>query len=163
LSVFIVVESAFGNTATVAEAVAEGLRDSNRDRLVTVAPSGEASDLPSDCDLLIVAAPTHNMGLPSKTTRAEAVKRGATGYTGPGVREWIERQEPSPELRAIAIDTANKSFFARFGTARKAARTHLIKRGMRKAEAGPSFWVEGTVGPLHEGETVRAREWGASL
>lgn len=59
----VIVESYFGATRTVAEAVAAGLTDAGvRARVLDVDQAPDAP--PADLDLLILGAPTHNRGLP---------------------------------------------------------------------------------------------------
>ncbi len=58
----VVVESCFGNTYAVAEAVAAGLTEAGAE--VALVSAVEAPKKPTG-DLVVVAAPTHNLGLPS--------------------------------------------------------------------------------------------------
>ena len=66
----IVVESYFGNTRVIAEAVAAGMIEGGIEaQVVDVARAPSA--LPSNLDLLVLGAPTHNRRLPTMTTRAK--------------------------------------------------------------------------------------------
>src|ERR1035437_1072499 len=87
----VVVESWFGNTAQIAEAIADGLREAGADVEVTTAASAPQEPV---ADLIVVAAPTHNLGLPSAASREKAREGGGTGEPT-GVREWLERAPPS--------------------------------------------------------------------
>lgn len=101
LNVLIVVETAFGNTRTVAERITERLNGAGaqvRVELVTVADTPER--IPEDTDLLLVGAPTHDFTMSEPGTRAQATDKGATEVGAEGVREWIGRLEPRGGLRA---------------------------------------------------------------
>ncbi|WP_327004436.1 hypothetical protein OHA72_56970 [Dactylosporangium sp. NBC_01737] len=163
MSVLIVVESAFGNTLIVAQAVAAGLNETSAAGLVTVVRPGAApAEIPAGLRLLVVGAPTHEYSLPKDQTRQQAAKLGAVGGDGTGIREWIARVAPRPDLRVATFDTSVRSRFS-FGSASKAAVKALTRRGFRGAERGPSFYVTGTAGPLADGEEQRAMDWGRQL
>lgn len=152
----VVVESCFGNTAAVAEAVLAGLREAGvQGDLV------QATDAPSkpEADLVVVAAPTHNMGLPSPSSRAQAARDGGHPATS-GVREWLESSRPVGAARLVAVDTCVESRFA--GSAAAKAQRLARRRGWH-AEHGPGFEVSGTQGPLRAGELERARAFGRAL
>ena len=96
----VVVESSFGNTRAVAEAVAEGLGDAEV-RSVETAPE----DLVG-IDLLVVGGPTHAFGMSRDGTRADAIRQGAPGETGrPGIRDWLATMEPPEGLAVATFDT----------------------------------------------------------
>lgn len=163
MSVLIVVESAFGNTLTVAQAVAAGLSETDAAGPVTVVRPGEApGEIPAEVRLLVVGAPTHEYSLPKEQTRQQAVKLGAAAGDSTGVREWIQRVAARPDLRVATFDTSVRSRFS-FGSASKAAAKAMTRRGFRGTERGPSFYVTGTVGPLADGEEQRAVDWGRHL
>ena len=151
----VVVESWFGNTAQIAEAIADGLRDAGAEVEVTAAASAPHE---SDADLIVVAAPTHNLGLPSPASRSKAVESGGTGDEV-GVREWLERATPSA-ARLTTVDTVVASMFS--GSAAKAAQKLARRRGWH-ADRGPSFIVDGTQGPLAADAIETALAFGRSL
>jgi hypothetical protein len=82
--------------------------------------------------------------------------------TGPPLRDWLERTGRPLAPRGAAFDTrAAKPAMLTGSAARGIARR---MRRMGYVVAGEeSFMVEGTDGPLREGELERARAWGASL
>ena len=82
----IVVESAFGNTASIAEAIASALTEKGAE--ANVAPADRAPSDPRGYGLVLVGAPTHNRGLPTPSTRRTARKKGAA-VPDAGVLEWI--------------------------------------------------------------------------
>src|SRR5665811_1208406 len=106
----VVVESWFGNTAQIAEAIADGLREAGAEVEVTTAASAPHEPL---ADLIVVAAPTHNLGLPSAASREKAREGGGTGETT-GVREWLEQALPSA-ARLTTVDTAAAGAFSGSG------------------------------------------------
>ena len=160
MSVLIVVESLFGNTMTVARAVAAGLTGRGAD--VTVVRCGEApTQLPAEVSLLLAGAPTHNLHLPNRASRSQAVGRDADEAGAIGLAEWIGTARPRTDLRVITFDTTMGGAFA--GSAAKAAMKLLRRRGFSASERGPGFLVSGTPGPLRDGEEERARTWGAGL
>src|ERR1035437_383866 len=97
----VVVESWFGNTAQIAEAIADGLREAGADVEVTTAASAPQEPV---ADLIVVAAPTHNLGLPSAASREKAREGGGTGEP-PGVGAGRERPPPSA-ARLPTVDTS---------------------------------------------------------
>lgn len=163
MTVLVIAESYFGNTHTVARAIARGLIRSLGPGAVTIVRPGEAPlDLSSSVDLLLVGAPTHDYSLPKASTRGQAAAKGATDHHATGVREWISRAAPRADLRALTFDTSLEMRFS-LGSASKAARKALRKRGFELAERGESFRVAGTAGPLAHDEELRAEAWGEHL
>lgn len=111
----VVVESSFGNTRAVAEAVAEGLGDAEVRSVET------ASHELAGIDLLVVGGPKHAFGMSREGTRAEAIRQGAPGGPGqPGIREWLAPPLVDGELarardwgvgvvRSARVDAARRS------------------------------------------------------
>ena len=159
MSVLIVFESHFGNTSAVATAIASGFADAGVP--VVVAHVEEAPDaIPTDVDLLLVGAPTHNMNLPTAATRTKAAELSGSAPGGRGVAEWLAGVQARPGLRVVAFDTTVPGGFS--GSAAKGTVKLLGRRGI-KAERGESFAVTKAPGPLRDGELERARSWGAGL
>lgn len=162
MSVLIVVESMFGNSLAVAEAIAEGVRAAG----VPVRVS-KVADTPTVVDpevsLLLVGGPTHAFSMTRRNTRADAIRQGATeGQEVTGIREWIDRADPRPELPVVTFDTRVKVKLVP-GSAAKSAASSLQHHGFARAHRGETFFVEGTPGPLAPGERDRARAWGEEL
>src|SRR6188472_2874693 len=87
MSALVVVESMWGNTRAVAEAVARGLGEEVEVVEVQDAPT----PLPDNVDLLVVGGPTHAFAMSRSTTRHDAVERGARGADeAHGIREWLD-------------------------------------------------------------------------
>ena len=163
MSVLIVVESCFGNTLTVARAVAAGLAGKLGTEAVRLQSAQDAlGPIAAGVSLVLAGAPTHLMGLPDQKSRAQAVERGATEPVTTGLQEWIAAVTPDDRLRVLTFDTVTStSMFS--GSAAKAAAKAQRRRGFARAERGPSFVVKGTGGPLADGAEETARDWGARL
>ena len=171
----IVYESMFGNTQTIAEAIADGLAGSGATE-VAVMPLAEATpETVESVDLLVVGAPTHIGRMTTRKTREMGLdaagkppKAGAAPYeldtsaSGPGVREWLNGLPRAPRLtRAAAFDTRLSYPFAG-GAARPIARG--LRRHGYQVDARPhGFIVRAAQGPLRDGERERAKAWGAAL
>jgi hypothetical protein len=158
----LVFESMFGNTQVIAKAVADGLSSSMSIDLVEV---GAAPTLiGDDIDLLVVGGPTHAFGMSRATTRQNAADQseGSLVSRGIGLREWLGRiQAGSVRVGAAAFDTRiNKPLP---GSAARGAEKRLRRLGFRVIAPAESFFVEGTKGPIVDGETERARRWGERL
>ena len=163
MTVLIVAESCFGNTLTVANAIATGLSGPLGPGVVTVVrPSEAPHELPAGVDLPLVGAPTHQFSMPTQNSQKQATTKGATGSERVGIREWLERVVPQADLRVVTFDTSVRMKFTP-GSASKAAFKACRKRGFRHAERGPSFYVSDTAGPLAAGEEERAPAWGVEL
>jgi hypothetical protein len=162
MTVLVVVESSFGNTRAVAEAIREGLATHTEAQLMDI---GDApSRIPDTVDLLVVGGPTHAFGMSRPETRRDAVQRGAA-LTVPetGLREWIaglasEGHHPP----VITFDTRTKHRWVP-GSAAAQASAALAQQGFPSAGARKSFRVDDIPGPLLPGELERAREWGVQL
>ncbi|MFD0259153.1 flavodoxin family protein [Kitasatospora indigofera] len=172
----IVYESMYGNTRTVAEAIAEGLRGARPDAVVRCVPvAGAGPEVTGSADLLVVGGPTHVYGMSSgpsrRMTRLAAAgapvenapdSRGPGLDAGPGLRTWFRSlPKPRPGTRGAAFDTRTDMLFsggAAHGIARRLTHHHY---GLVAAPEG--FVVEDTGGPLRTGERERAAAWGASL
>lgn len=154
----IVVESGFGNTRRIAEAIAAGIGATAQVVDVADAPT----TVPEDVGLLIVGGPTHALSMSSAKTRAAAVEQGGTA-TARGIREWIADLGEVDGLPVVVFDT--KVFKARrfAGSAAKRAAKALRRKGFRLAATPTSFYVTDIKGPLLDGELERATSWGGEL
>jgi hypothetical protein len=158
----IVVESMFGNTRAVAEAVQDGLSQYADTNLVGV--SEATVDVGDDIDLLVVGGPTHAFGMTRQNTRAEAVRQGAAAETAAiGIREWISTL-PRRTDRRLAATFDTKIAKGRWlpGAAARSAAKRLADKGYRARDM-QTFYVLDTRGPLAESELERACDWGSRL
>ena len=161
MSALIVVESAFGNTRRIADAIAAGLGPSTR----VISAANAPAEIPADIDLLLVGAPTHAFSLPTEASRQQAARQGATDVQTSGIAEWIARVQPRIGLRAVAFDTVVRTprLITALGTAARRAAKQLRQRGFDTVEEGMSFRVEGKRPVLASGELQRARDYGIAL
>lgn len=151
----VVIESCFGNTSQVADAITDGLRCSGVE-VQTYASASAPRRL--SADLVLVGAPTHNMGLPTTASRGQANQKGGDAPTT-GVREWLDDVE-ALDGRVVTFSTTTGGFMA--GSAGKAI-VKALRRRRISAEHGADFTVRGTPGPMADGELERARVWGRTL
>ena len=157
----IVVESYFGNTRAIAEAVAAGLIEGSVDAQV-VDVSQAPSALPADLDLLVLGAPTHNRGMPTSATRAKACEQTEPGEASHGIGGWLEATAIPASTDAAAFDTViSKGWLS--GSAAKAIAKALQRHQGRRTVSVRSFVVTASKGPLADGEKTDAHSWGREL
>ena len=158
---FIIVESYFSNTRAIADSVAAGLSDGGVEAQV-VDVDEAPSCLPSDLDLLVLGAPTHNRGLPTAATRAKARAQAGPGNNSPGISEWLGDAEVPAALSVAAFDTViSKGWLS--GSAAKAIAKTLERRQGRRTVSVRSFVVTANKGPLATGQESDAHSWGREL
>ena len=157
----IVVESYFGNTRAIAEAVAAGLIEGGIEAQV-VDVARVPSALPSDLDLLVLGAPTHNRGLPTAATRAKAHAQAGADGASQGISQWMGNAEIPASLSVAAFDTViSKGWLS--GSAAKAIAKTLQRRQGRRTVSVRSFVVTASKGPLATGQETDAHSWGREL
>jgi hypothetical protein len=155
----VVYESMFGNTESVARAVADRLRETFE---VTLSDVREMPPV-HDVDLLVVGAPTHAWGLSRPSTRLDADRRGTIrpGATEVGMREYLALSPKLPGVPAAAFDTRVDKAWA--GSSARKAQRELRRLGCRMVLPAQNFAVTGATGPLVAGEQERAGRWAAQL
>ena len=164
----IVYESMFGNTRTIATAIAEGLSSAGE---VSVVPVSRASqDLIGQADLVVVGGPTHMHGMSHPNSRngaIEAARKPGSKLSiepdaaGPGVREWLAGPI-QPAGAVAAFETRLTGVAALTGRASKGI-TALLRRKGLTVIADPASFLVTTGSELCPGEADKARAWGASL
>lgn len=160
MDALVVVESVFGNTRAVAEAIAAGLAGRMTVRTVNVT---EAPSAVSGVDLLVVGGPTHAFGMTRPASRRAAAdqSRGAVQADAVGLREWLATL-PAGTTAVATFDTRMGRLRIP-GSAAKGAARLLVQRGYRLLARPMTFQVAGTEGPLLAGEEDRATAWGTEL
>lgn len=148
----IVVESMWGNTRAVADAVAQALPGD-----VTVVDVAKAPDPLPEVDLVLLGGPTHAFSMSRAETRADAVGRGATGDPATGIREWLGGATPVAGLKVATFGSRVDKALNPDGAAKAAAKA-ARKRGF-DVVGHQSFNVVGMEGPLEDGELERAATW----
>ena len=161
MSALIVVETHFGNTRHIADVVA--LRLESEGLATEVADVAEApTELDSGIELLVVGAPTHDLGLSTAESRqAAAAHKGR--FEPLGVREWIElvvRPEVPP---LVAMYDTRTGYPWLPGSAAAAASALLSAKGFPILPARETFRVKGITGPLDAGEDQRAQRWASVI
>jgi hypothetical protein len=162
----IVYESMYGNTARIATAICEGLRETVPAEIV---PAYRAPTvLPADVRLLIVGGPTHAFSMSRASSRQEAKNQHEVVMPiEVGIREWLRMLAGGPQpvagqVRVATFDTRIAKVRRLPGSAARSAARVLRKLGFRLTSS-ESFFVDGTTGPIHEAEIESARRWGAEL
>lgn len=150
MTILIVYDSLYGNTAKVAQAIAGALTPVATVRVLRV---GEANVTALESvDLLIVGSPTQG------------------GRATPAIQEFINKIPAGglKNVRVIAFDTRisaeDKGIGLRFlmrllGYAAGRIANRLQAKGGSLAVPPAGFIVEGKEGPLKEGELERAAKW----
>jgi len=156
----VVYESLFGNTAAIARAIAEGIGPDTQ-----ALTTDEATDaVIADAEVIVAGAPVIAFGLASDQTR-EGIGRGEkdpdhpADVDHPSLKSWLESL-PAGAGSAAAFET--RLWWSPRGV------TGTIEHGLRAAGyrivgKAQKFVVDGSHGPLREGELDRAREWGRRL
>ena len=162
MKIAVIYESLFGNTAAVAEAIADGLRDGG-----DVALQSTLDDVDvTAADLVVIGGPTHVHGMsrPSSRRSDDAAAEPLPGAEqGPGIRELI-KELPAGHRRPVAtFDTRLDKPAWLTGSAASVAGKRLERRGYRLIADPESFIVEDMDGPLRSGELDHARVWAMSL
>ncbi len=160
MKALLLVESRFGNSRAIADAVASGLRERGAEVRILVSEDAPAT-VGDDIDLLVLGAPTHNRTLPTAATREQAESLGA-GPSGVGVREWLNDRVLPAGLRVAAFTTASGRTVLSGSAARRAARLIARSNPDLQVEAR-TFVVGGLKGPLQDGEVEAAQAWGRAL
>jgi hypothetical protein len=156
----VVYESMFGNTQTIANAIAEGLRS---DFAVDAIEVGRAPVvLDAEVDLVVVGGPTHAWSMSRARTRQGIDPKPISG--GRGIREWLAALETWPSRTAAAtFDTRFRKPRWMTGSAARSAQKRLGRKGIRTIVPAESFFVDDSKGPLIAGEQERALRWGREL
>lgn len=159
MNAVVVYESYWGNTKQVAEAVAEGIGED----VPALTTDATTHDVLADVDLIVAGAPMHGFSLPREQGRQtlpddkKAPRPADVSHAT--LRSWLKTL-PKGRGRGAGFDTR---FRRSPGSAAKRIRKELGKAGYAPVGDDGEFLIEGTYGPLKDGELDRAREWGAAL
>jgi hypothetical protein len=161
----VVVESVFGNTRAIAEAVADGLGQRVHAQVLDVAEAIDRIDTLTEVDLLVVGGPTHAFGMTRPSTRRSAAEQAGPGAVPAevGLREFVAAVPAAGPGRLVAAFDTKADRPRLPGSAAAAALRTLRGRGYRRVGHAESFRVTGTKGPLVTHELERARLWGSGL
>jgi flavodoxin len=155
----VVYESHWGNTATVARAIADGIGP-EVSVLDTDAAAGPAL---AGVDLIVAGAPVIAFGLPREGMRkqlaADVKAPTPADLSHPLLREWLEAL---PVGRGWGAAFETRIWWSLRG-ATGTIESKLRQSGYARLAKGERFIVAGAYGPLRDGEIERARAWGATL
>lgn len=158
MSALVVVESYFGNTRHIADVVADCLRSIGIDtKVVTVEDAPTQFD--DGLELLVVGAPTHELGLSTAESRRLASARTGQGVPLLGVREWAEQVAKPRVLPLVALFDTRTGHPWTAGSAAAQASVLFSGKSFPVIAARATFWVHGITGPLNLGEDERAQRW----
>jgi flavodoxin len=141
MNTLIIYDSTFGNTAQVAQAMADRLGEHGTVRIALADEAG-LSEM-EEIDLLIVGGPTQRHGV------------------SPAIRDLLERL-PRRTLRgagAAAFDTRYHMAAWKSGSAAHRIASKLKRTGASLLVEPESFFVAEREGPLEEGELERSARW----
>ena len=158
MSALVVVETYFGNTRHIADVVANGLRSDGIDTEV-VAVQDAPTQLEDGIELLVIGAPTHDLGLSTAESRQAASARKGRIEPMIGVREWMGLVTVPTIPPLVAIFDTRTGYPWLAGSAAAQASACLSSRGFAVIPARETFRVQGVTGPLIVGEDDRAERW----
>jgi hypothetical protein len=168
MKAIVVYESYWGNTASVAQAIAEGLGEGAR-ALAADEAKGEALD---GVDLVVAGSPIIAFSLPSEKTRNDMSARpdkkapSPPDLSHPSIRTWLVALPQAGTsgggvaVRAAAFETGFR--LSPGGSAGKILRM-LGEKGYQPVAKKQRFLVQTSYGPMKDGELDRAKAWGAEL
>ena len=165
MSALVVYESMYGNTDSIARAIAEGIENVMPVTVVNVNHAVASSLLA--IDLLVVGAPTHVHGLSRPNSRAAAISSASAALpldvdaVGTGVREWLAGIETSARCFA-AFDTRVDMPRWMTGAAAPVISRLLRSRGLESIVIPEDFLVTDET-RLVSTELTRAKQWGLDL
>ncbi len=157
----IIYDSAYGNTAQIAQAIGDGLRDaaSAPDDVKVVHVGAVTPEHLAELAVLIVGSPTQGFR-----------------PTGP-IKDFL-KQLPKGSLNAVRVAAFDTRFTEKeihshgfvlskladtFGYAAKPIAESLQQKGGHLVVPPEGFFVSGKEGPLLAGEAERAAEWGRGV
>ncbi len=164
----VVYESYWGNTASVAKAIAEGLGPDAKAMSTAEAKAEQLQGI----ELIVAGSPIIAFSLPSEKTRNDMLARpdkkapSPPDLTHPSMRAWLVALPKAgvtgggSPVRAAAFETGFK--LSPGGSAGKILKM-LGEMGYEPAAKKQRFLVKGSYGPMKDGELDRAKAWGAEL
>ena len=168
MKAIVVYESYWGNTASVAQAIAEGIGADAR-ALSTAEATGAAL---VGVGLIVAGSPIIAFSLPSEKTRNDMLAKpdkkapSPPDLSHPSMRTWIVAL-PQTGASGGGVAGSAAAFETGFklspgGSAGKILKM-LGEKGYKPVAKKQRFFVKASYGPMKEGELERARAWGAEL
>jgi hypothetical protein len=160
MKALVVYESLWGNTAAIARAIADGIGPDAR----AVTTDEATREAVADADLIVAGAPVLAFSLSTQVIRDKLAADPGKAPTPPdlthrSMRSWLDAL-PEGHGRGAAFET--RIWWSPRGVTGAIDRG-LQRAGYRRASTSHKFVVEGTYGPLRDGELDRARRWGMEL
>ena len=161
MNAVVVYESVWGNTASIARAIAEGLGEGTR---VLSTAEATAESLAA-ADLIVVGSPLLGFSVPTDQMIDGIRTQPGTSpvpadLSQPSMRSWLSALKPGA-AKCAAFETR---IWWSPGSAAKGILKAMAALGYRPVDAkGERFIVKGRYGPLKDGEVGRARAWGRQL
>lgn len=157
MKTLVIYDSVFGNTEQIAQAIGKALADPE----VLVLPVSQVRpEQLSGLKLLVVGSPTRSF------RPTEAITRFLKGLPSANL-EGVRVAAFDTRIVVAEARSALLSFFVRlYGPAAYAAKyiaDRLTRSGARLLLPPEGFFVQGTEGPLKEGELRRAADWARRL
>jgi flavodoxin len=159
MNAVVVYESHWGNTAAIAQAIADGIGSGTR-ALTTDQATREAL---AGVDLIVAGSPVIAFALP-RDGSLHQIERDEKAPTPPDVshpllRTWLDNLKVGHGYGAAFETRIWWSLRGATGTIESKLRTS----GYERVLPGERFIVQGGYGPLRDGELERARRWGTEL
>lgn len=165
MNALVVYESMYGNTAQIAAAIGDGLRDGGFETIVAPLDDVEPARV-SEVALLVIGGPTHAHSMSRTSTREQARADEKNTYEeptdDPGLRDWMDSLPDGDGHLGAAFDTRFHAPRALTGSAAKGIAQRLHKRGFRPA-GGPGSFLVTKQNTLEDGELERARAWAREI
>ena len=159
MKAMVVYDSAFGNTEQIAQAIGNGL-GSQEDVAILQTDKVTPEQL-TGLDLLIVGSPTQRF---RPTGAVKNLLKGIpkNGLNGVKIATFDTRFTTS-DIEAIPVLPFFVRLFGANAYAAKSIADGLRKKGGELVVPPEGFYVEGTEGPLQEGELERAAAWAKEI
>jgi hypothetical protein len=166
----VIVESMFGNTLSIADAIRSGMQTHCSVSVISVTRV-ESTDL-LDTDVVVVGGPTHIHGISTEVSRQNAAILALdssselkldSNAAGSGIREWLQlvHKEELPNLYAT-FDTRVRGLQVITGATSRQINAQLRRLGKDQVLPPMSFLV-GSDHKLIAGKREHAKEWGDHL
>lgn len=161
MKAMVIYDSVFGNTAQIAQAIGNGLSNAPRaPESVELRQVGDAKpEQLLGVDLLIVGSPTQKFRpTPATSDFLKSIPRNA--LKGVKVAAFDTRiKEEEINSHGVVLS----KLVDIFGYAAQPISDRLEKKGGEVSMPPEGFYVEGTEGPLTEGELERATDWARQI
>lgn len=156
MSILVVYDSVFGNTEKIAQAIGAAL--GSQGKVETLRVSAVTPEKLAGVKLLVAGSPTRQFRATAPTT---SFLKGIPGGSLKGVKvAAFDTRITKSKIEGTPV----LAFFVKlFGYAAAPMAKTLQKKGGELVVPPEGFFVEGTEGPLQEGELERAADWARKI